>query len=516
MHRNSEQVLNICRDNFGLLGFKFPNKNQKYRAVKYIIKLFTLLLKVMSMKTKAERQRAEVAFVIQFLPSLILEYNLQKLPVSGNRVAEIADLEGLHEVLLNLLQFDDILTTLLLILLRAVMTIVTSEDDILSVAVSTSVMPIMMTAYFGMPPLYRALNRRIPPSALTDTELLAIKGPKQILLSDYFLVRTLWQFIICDFAESLKSAVAGFTSDQGLHAYCSEKMRLDRAHTVLNMYFLGEFRDMRKILEEFLEKYGEDDVGVTVNSDCVIQLCSAMIQVGNIAEVKQLYLKAAPGSPIHQDTAQDILSDLNPMRRVTSGAFILQVEVAMSHLVQSDEIDMWRCRASESMAAIAKYGNALAGIQRQMSTVLWLLVITSIIDYILLVFERDMMSQGWMTADVVVISEVLRIARSHQTARMPAKAHINSLADAVAALLKGKAPQFLQRMEEAVACGRETTWQNRLYQVKLQARIMRAARLFGLWPRQRPSFAESDVCTYFRDQACEYELGLLGRDGVRP
>ncbi|KAJ3191302.1 hypothetical protein HK101_007896 [Irineochytrium annulatum] len=127
-----------------------------------------------------------------------------------------------------------------------------------------------------------------------------------------------------------RTAYSAYVNDLILRADRSEKGRANRTLAVIFSYFVGELEEMRTILEAAVESYGEDQIGVTAHSDNMMELCLAMIQVGDLGGVNELYLKAAPMSPLCQAT--DLKSDLTPIRRVNQESWMKADGAAITEL----------------------------------------------------------------------------------------------------------------------------------------------------------------------------------------
>ncbi|KAJ3193639.1 hypothetical protein HK101_004455, partial [Irineochytrium annulatum] len=285
----NEIAMNICRKTFSFVGLDHPKANRPLQTLNLIIRLFRFTFKAMSLTTKVERQKAELEFAARLLPRLIPEYNLQCVRARGGKVGEAANYDGLHQLLLILrnmimnacyvsVQLDNEVDTAIVVFIRAIMTMITSEDDILDIAISAAVLPLINLSYFDFPLLCRALRRRTPEITMTLDELLSIRGPSQIVVNEYLFFQCLWIAFFVKPAEYRKIAMACVLSDSELHAALTEKARADRSYALMTLYFLGEFRELQRLLLEVIANYGEEDVGVTANSDNIIQLCAAMIQ----------------------------------------------------------------------------------------------------------------------------------------------------------------------------------------------------------------------------------------------
>ncbi|KAJ3142043.1 hypothetical protein HK101_003323 [Irineochytrium annulatum] len=120
---------------------------------------------------------------------------------------------------------------------------------------------------------------------------------------------------------------------------------------------------MRKLLEDTNATLGEDDIGVTACSDNHIQLCVAMVQLGDMAGVEEKYLKFAPNLAIYP-TTDTKSNNKSTYRRTAACGFKLQVEIRLLYALPVDhnESPKWRLRASESLAAMAEFGRQMEGV----------------------------------------------------------------------------------------------------------------------------------------------------------
>ncbi|KAJ3185893.1 hypothetical protein HK101_009780 [Irineochytrium annulatum] len=228
-----------------------------------------------------------------------------------NQVAMAPDLEGLHQLLQTFaalaglanyvaIQSKDPLVTLFTLLLGAVLAIVTNEEPLIPLAISTSVTLLLFPTYLLAPPLCKALRRRIPLVTMTDGEIVALRGPPLTLATKFLVGRMLWTALTFDVEGSRRSADAIIMRYRSLISSRSEQGRMDRTFALIIKFFLGDFKDIRKFLEEFLENFGEDDVGAMAHSDNIIELCACLIQQGDFTVVSDLYQKAEPSAPIRQ------------------------------------------------------------------------------------------------------------------------------------------------------------------------------------------------------------------------
>ncbi|KAJ3167750.1 hypothetical protein HK101_011745 [Irineochytrium annulatum] len=219
---------------------------------------------------------------------------------------------------------------------------------------------------------------------------------------------------------------------------------------MMSMYFLGEFKEVREILQEAVEYYGENDIGVTAYSELVMELCAVKIQIGDLVGVKELYLQAENGSPLRQDS-------------------------------------------------------------RHMVPYAWFVVVWAIIDYILLILARNMLSEGWMKVDRTVILDILSVALSHRVKRTPERAHMKALMKAVTALLLYDSRGYLLNMKKAVKCGQNTLWMVPFYRSRLHAQMVRAARLLGTERTSLSLADEKEFRACFSKAECKYELEFIER-----
>ncbi|KAJ3156289.1 hypothetical protein HK101_001507 [Irineochytrium annulatum] len=299
------------------------------------------------------------------------EFNLITARLGGGKITDSSNLEGFRRALVSLRDIvleacyliaqkaNDLIEMGMLGLLQGVINILTAEDHILDAAISVSVAPLLYILYSVSPPLSRALERRKPSVELKADDIYSLRWTDQKLLNGHYLATSYWSLITLNLEPYRRLPADCILTDKAIDQDRDERGRWSRMYASLMLCHLGNFQEMRSILEDSIATLSEYDVGVTAYSDNHIQLCVAMIHLGDMNGVEEIYLEHIPGSPIHQ--TKDTKSNLDAFRRTAASAFKLQIELAMLYTLTPNDnsVATWHVRASESLDAIAKYGELM-------------------------------------------------------------------------------------------------------------------------------------------------------------